>query len=63
MIIGYARVLTEDQSLHVQEQAIQKYAKAQGEEHTIYQEKQRGRTGGRSKVNEKTKKQVRILYS
>jgi len=42
MIIGYARVSTEDQSLHVQEQAIREYAKAQGEEFTIYQEKQGG---------------------
>src|SRR5699024_10069374 len=49
MITGYARVSTEDPSLHVQEQAIQAYAKAQGEEYTIYQEKQ---SGGKADLEE-----------
>src|SRR5699024_879640 len=42
MIIGYARVSTEEQSLSIQEQAIQAYANNQGEEYVIYQEKQSG---------------------
>src|SRR5699024_12414563 len=50
MIIGYARVSTEDQSLHVQEQAIQEYAQNQGEEYTIYQEKLSGSKADREEL-------------
>jgi len=50
MIIGYARVSTEDQSFHVQEQAIQEYAKTQGEEYIIYQEKQSGGKADREEL-------------
>jgi len=39
MIIEYVRAPTEAQSLHVQEQSIQEYARNQGEEYAIYQEK------------------------
>jgi DNA invertase Pin-like site-specific DNA recombinase len=40
MIIGYARVSTNDQSLDMQIQGIIKYAAEQGEEYRIYQEKE-----------------------
>src|SRR5699024_344789 len=46
----YARVSTEDQSLYVQEQAIQAYAEAQDEEWTIYQEKQSGGKADREEL-------------
>lgn len=42
MIIGYARVSTEDQSLDMQIDAMKKYAKDRGEEIDIFAEKQSG---------------------
>src|SRR5699024_8373208 len=55
MIIGYARVSTEDQNLNVQEQAIQEYAKNQGEEYVIYQEKQSGGKADREELRQALK--------
>src|SRR5699024_1541170 len=51
MIIGYARVSTEDQSLTVQEQAIKQYAEDNGEECVIYQEKQSGGKANREELH------------
>ncbi|SDP07213.1 Site-specific DNA recombinase [Paenibacillus sp. yr247] len=49
MIIGYARVSTADQNLDMQIEAIEKYAKARGEQRLeIYKEKESG-----GKVNRK----------
>lgn len=42
MIIGYGRVSTADQSLDVQTDAIEKYAKEHGEELRLFTEKQSG---------------------
>lgn len=42
MIIGYARVSTEDQSLDMQIDAIKKYAAERGEDVEIFSEKQSG---------------------
>lgn len=42
LIIGYARVSTQEQSLEVQEQAIKAYAESLNEECVIYSEKESG---------------------
>jgi len=42
MIVGYARVSTQDQNLHTQIEAIEEYAKKHNEQVIIYQEKESG---------------------
>jgi len=51
MIIGYARVSTNDQSLDVQIEAIKKYADEQGEKYVIYEEKESGGKADRKELN------------
>lgn len=52
MIIGYARVSTQEQSLEVQEEAIRKYAADLGEhEIEIYKEKESGGKSDRTELN------------
>lgn len=50
MIIGYARVSTQDQSLDVQTEAIRKYAKDNGEQCEIYEEKESGGKADRTQL-------------
>jgi len=38
LVIGYAGISTENQSLDVQEQIVQEYMKNEGEEYIIYRE-------------------------
>lgn len=51
MIIGYARVSTQEQSLEVQEQAIKEYAESLNEEYVIYSEKESGGKIDRKELN------------
>src|SRR5699024_5253856 len=44
MIIGYARVSTQEQSLEIQEQAIKEYADSLNEKDVVYSEKESGGT-------------------
>ncbi|KKI88452.1 resolvase [Bacillus sp. SA1-12] len=55
MIIGYARVSTEDQNLELQIEAIEKYAADQGEEFEIYFEKQSGGKADREELKKALK--------
>src|SRR5690625_7406506 len=48
MIIGYARVSTQDQSLEVKEQAIKKYEDSLEEDYITYSEKESG--GKKSRI-------------
>lgn len=50
MIIGYARVSTQDQSLDLQIDAIEKYAKEKGEPVEIYSEKESGGKADRKEL-------------
>lgn len=50
MIIGYARVSTNDQSLDVQREAIKQYAKELGEDYDIYEEKESGGKTNRAQL-------------
>lgn len=50
MIIGYARVSTQDQSLDLQIDAIKKYAEEQGEPFEIYSEKESGGKADRKEL-------------
>lgn len=55
MIIGYARVSTEDQNLEPQIEAIEKYAADKGEEFEIYFEKQSGGKADRGELKKALK--------
>lgn len=50
MIIGYARVSTEDQNLDLQIEAIKKYAQEQNEPYEIYSEKESGGKANRKEL-------------
>lgn len=50
MIIGYARVSTNDQSLDVQREAIKQYANELGEDYDIYEEKESGGKTNRAQL-------------
>lgn len=50
MIIGYARVSTNDQSLDVQREAIKQYAKELDEDYDIYEEKESGGKTNRAQL-------------
>ncbi|MET3684484.1 DNA invertase Pin-like site-specific DNA recombinase [Alkalibacillus flavidus] len=50
MIVGYARVSTEDQSLDIQEQAIREYAEKLGERVEVYKEKESGGKADRKEL-------------
>lgn len=50
MIIGYARVSTQDQNLEVQTEAIKKYAAENNEQYEIYEEKESGGKADRTQL-------------
>lgn len=50
IIIGYARVSTQDQSLDAQIQAIEDFAKQRGEKYRIFQEKESGGKSNRKEL-------------
>jgi DNA invertase Pin-like site-specific DNA recombinase len=50
MIIGYARVSTNDQNLDLQIECIEKYAKEKGEQSEIYSEKESGGKADRKEL-------------
>lgn len=51
LVIGYARVSTQEQNLDVQEQAIKEYAESLNEEYVIYSEKESGGKIDRKELN------------
>lgn len=50
IIIGYARVSTQDQNLDAQIQAIESFAKEKGEKYRIFQEKESGGKANRKEL-------------